>query len=166
MNKGLVALYRISGILVSLFAYIALFICVWALFSGAPGPFLIVTFLAACLVIYSVLSAMFGRMVLMMQQPIRATLKDWIKINDYISLVVSALVFLGTLPYIGNPGAIKAAIDTVVKQHPELMRNYETSITPTQLMAVFRGAFFLSLLITAHCIWTLKLVKKYRGFFK
>ena len=97
MNKGLVALYRIVGILVSLYAYMTLFGSLVALFSAAQGPILVFTFIAACLVIYSVLSTMFGRTVLMMQQPIRAGLKDWIKINAYISLAAYACVFLASL---------------------------------------------------------------------
>lgn len=164
MNKGWLIVYRIVGILISFYAYMFLFSCLGALFSGAQVPYLLIlVFIAACLVIYSVLSNMFGRLVLAMKQPIRASLKDWIKINAMVSVVVYGLLLFCMLMLVTASGLVEQSL----RQHPEMLQIAPTvTLTTTQFWAFIKGFLILCLLISGHCIWTLVLVRRFREYFK
>jgi hypothetical protein len=161
MNKSLVAVYRITGIIVSLFSYLLLFSGLTALFQvGAQGMVLLGVFLAACLVIYSILSGMFARLVLMLGQPIRYSLKDWIKVNAYVSILFSGLALISMVIVVSNP----AQLQTLTQQYPAEMR--PTPAQLTQALALLKGLLVICALTFAHCIWTLRLVRKFREFFQ
>ena len=161
MNKSLVAVYRITGIIVSLFSYLLLFSALTAFFQiGMQGMILLGVFFAASMVIYSILSGMFARLVLMLGQPIRYSLKDWIKVNAYVTLLFTGLGLISMTIVVSNP----ARLNTLMQQYPADMR--PTPAMMTQALAFLKGLLVVCALTFVHCIWTLRLVRKFREFFQ
>jgi hypothetical protein len=159
MKRGLLILYRSMGILISLIAYMMLFFVLSAFFEiGLQGLVLIPLFIAACLVIYSVLTGMFSRMVLMLQQPIRYSLKDWIKVNAYVSVIYTGLSMIASAVLLGNQSLLK----TIYQQQV----GAASAITEAQLRSFLTANLIITSIIFIHCIWTLRLVKRFREYFK
>jgi hypothetical protein len=163
MKNGYYVLYRLLGILVNMYAYIILFIFIMGLFYGASSWIITIgVFISVCLVIYSTLSGRFGTLVLMLKRPIRFSLKEWITVNAYISITVYSLLLLSIVLLLSNWGQFV----TVAKQHPELTTKNGMTMTMAQYMAVFEFFLAISLMVVAHCIWTLRLVRRFRDFFQ
>ena len=162
MKNGYYFLYRLLGILVNMYAYVILLIFVMTLFSGGPGWIMIGVFLCVCLVIYSTLSGRFGILVLMLKKPIRFALKEWINVNAYISIVVYGILllcFTFTLTHLGQ------VVDSQ-KQIAARLPEGSMTFTKTQIMAAAELWGVISLMVVGHCIWTLRLVRRFRDFFQ
>jgi hypothetical protein len=154
------ALYRIIGIVVSLFSYLLIFASLSALLTIGPQTMVLLgLFISASMVIYSVLSNRFARSVLVLAQPLRYALKDWIKVNDYVTLVFCAISLASSLSVVVNPSQIQ----TILNQYPE---NVRPAVSVEQLKAVMGGLLVVSGLTLVHSIWTLSLVRRYKEFFK
>jgi hypothetical protein len=161
MSKTLVTVYRIIGIFVSLFSYLLLFLFLVAFFQvGVQGMMLLGLFLTACMVLYSVLSGMFARLVLIMGQPMRYSLKDWIKVNTIVSLIFSCLAVISISSALASP----AQINLIIQQYPPEMRPNEAM--KSELLSVLKGILVICALTAVHCVWTLRLVRRYREYFK
>jgi hypothetical protein len=159
MKRGLVVLYKITGILVGLFSYLMLFSCLTALFAKGPqGIIVLCLFVAACMVIYSTLSSLFVRLVLAQKQPMRYSLKDWIKVNAYVSVLFNGLLLFSAVAVLANPSSVAQ----LLKEHPESIAPY----TIDQFWSLIRGLLVVAALVCIHCVWTLRLVKRFRDYFK
>jgi hypothetical protein len=145
-----------------MYAYVSLLICVMGLLYAGMGAALLPSFIALCLVIYSTLSGRFGTLVLMLNQPIRHSLKDWIKVNAFVSIVAYGLTFMASAVLLGRP----EVFSQIIKQNPEILKQNGVTVTTAQFMAVFKLILVISLMILVHCIWTLRLVRRFRDFFQ
>jgi len=159
MKKGLFIAYRLIGTLISLMAYMFLFFVLAAIFEkGLQNILILSLFLAACLVIYSALNGMFSRMVLLLQQPIRRSLKDWIKVNAYVWVIYSGLSIICCLVLVANPSIFRM----ISQQQPGIFG----TITEQQLRSLMIGNLILMSIVLTHCIWTLRLVKRFGEYFQ
>jgi hypothetical protein len=158
MSKGWVTAYRLIGIVVSLFSYLFLFAGIAGLLKiGLDGIVLLVLFISASMVIYSILTNMFSRLVLMLGQPMRHALKDWIKVNTYVTLIFCGLCLISGLPLLFVPGQIAL-----------MLQQYPPDIRPSadQMRSLVEGLMVFAVLGFIHTIWTLRLVRRYHSVFK
>jgi hypothetical protein len=137
------------------------FIAVLFLFSvmvnfGAVGfypPLLLPLFIALSILVYTNLSAVFARQVLQSRRPLRSKLKDWIKVNAYVTLVYAVFQFVVISVALISGTLIEKVSDTFGLPAGTL-----------------RGMMIFLMLCSAgfvvHVIMTLRYLKQYRSFFQ
>lgn len=127
---------------------------------GNPSA-LIIVFIVACLVIYTFTSFRFLKQGLEREQTLTKRLKDWIKVNAFVSLFLCSLFFINSISIlITSKETLIPLIDELLQQQPGMPKE----VTAVFLLPYFKGlAVFL--LITAvvgimHIRTTLRLVKE------
>jgi hypothetical protein len=138
------------------------FLDVLILFSSLANPSaLIMVFIVACLVIYTFSSYKFLKAGIEREivQPLK--LKDWIKVNAYVSFFLCSLFFVNSISVLISTNAVLLKfIDEFLQQQP----NMPKEITNTLVLSLLRGVSVF-LLITGivgivHIRTTLRLVKQ------
>jgi hypothetical protein len=138
------------------------FLDVLILFSSLANPsVLIMVFIVACLVIYTFSSYKFLKAGIEREivQPLK--LKDWIKVNAYVSFFLCSLFFVNSISVLISTNAVLLKfIDEFLQQQP----NMPKEITNALVLSLLRGVSVF-LLITGivgivHIRTTLRLVKQ------
>jgi hypothetical protein len=138
------------------------FLDVLILFSSLANPSaLIMVFIVACLVIYTFSSYKFLKAGIEREivQPLK--LKDWIKVNAYVSFFLCSLFFVNSISVLISTNAVLLKfIDEFLQQQP----NIPKEITNALVLSLLRGVSVF-LLITGivgivHIRTTLRLVKQ------
>jgi hypothetical protein len=138
------------------------FLDVLILFSSLANPSaLIMVFIVACLVIYTFSSYKFLKAGIEREivQPLK--LKDWIKVNAYVSFFLCSLFFVNSISVLISTNAVLLKfIDEFLQQQP----NMPKEITNVLVLSLLRGVSVF-LLITGivgivHIRTTLRLVKQ------
>lgn len=131
-----------------------------------PGA-LILVFAMACIVIYSFTSFKFLKLGIQREQIQTTKLKDWIKVNAYVSLMMFSLLFLNAVSIlVSNDATLTSFINEFLAQQtglpPELNADFVLKIMRTAAYFLFIvGAIGL-----IHIRMTLKLVKEYDYLFE
>ena len=138
------------------------FLDVLILFSSLANPsVLIMVFILACLVIYTFASYKFLKAGIEREivQPIK--LKDWIKVNAYVSFFLCSLFFVNSISVLISSNVVLLKfIDEFLQQQP----NMPKEITNALVLSLLRGVSVF-LLITGiigivHVRTTLRLIKQ------
>ncbi len=146
--------YRILGIILN---GLALFFLLDILFSfGAVGfqpSMLLVLFIVICMLIYTNLSIVFGRLVLRNGQDIAPKVRDWLRVNSIICFGGTSLMALVLLVSLLNTKFFKSfaaqkKVDLVYVEY------------------AFFFLLFTSLLFVIHVLMTWYYLRKYRDHFK
>jgi hypothetical protein len=138
------------------------FLDVLILFSSLANPSaLIMVFIIACLVIYTFSSFKFLKMGLEREIVQTSKLKDWIKVNAYVSFFLCSLFFVNSISVLVSTNAVLLKfIDEFLQQQP----NMPKEITNALVLSILKGVSVL-LLVTGiigivHIRTTLRLVKQ------
>ena len=138
------------------------------LFSSLANPSaLIMVFIIACLVIYTFSSYKFLKMGLERELVQTLKLKDWIKVNAYVSFFLCSLFFVNSISVLVSTNAVLLKfIDEFLLQQP----NMPKEITNALVLSILKGVSVL-LLITGvigiiHIRTTLRLVKQNAHLFE
>ncbi len=144
------------------------FLDVLILFSSLANPSaLIMVFIIACLVIYTFSSYKFLKMGLERELVQTLKLKDWIKVNAYVSFFLCSLFFVNSISVLVSTNAVLLKfIDEFLLQQP----NMPKEITNALVLSILKGVSVL-LLITGvigiiHIRTTLRLVKQNAHLFE
>ena len=136
------------------------FLDVLILFSSLANPSaLIMVFIIACLVIYTFSSFKFLKMGLEREIVQTSKLKDWIKVNAYVSFFLCSLFFVNSISVLVSTNAVLLKfIDEFLQQQP----NMPKEITNALVLSILKGVSVL-LLVTGiigivHIRTTLRLV--------
>jgi len=138
------------------------FLDVLILFSSLANPSaLIMVFIVACLVIYTFSSYKFLKAGIEREivQPLK--LKDWIKVNAYVSFFLCSLFFVNSISVLISTNAVLLKfIDEFLQQQP----NMPKEITNALVLSLLRGVSVFLLIIgivgIVHIRTTLRLVKQ------
>ena len=137
------------------------FLDVLILFSSLANPSaLIMVFIVACLVIYTFSSYKFLKAGIEREIVQSLKLKDWIKVNAYVSFFLCSLFFVNSISVLISTNAVLLKfIDEFLQQQP----NMPKEITNALVLSLLRGVSVF-LLITGivgivHIRTTLRLVK-------
>ena len=144
------------------------FLDVLILFSSLANPSaLIMVFIIACLVIYTFSSYKFLKLGLEREVVQTSKLKDWIKVNAYVSFFLCSLFFVNSISVLVSTNAVLLKfIDEFLQQQP----NMPKEITNALVLSILKGVSVL-LLITGiigivHIRTTLRLVKQNAHLFE
>lgn len=131
-----------------------------------PGA-LILVFAMACIVIYSFTSFKFLKLGIEREQTQTTKLKDWIKVNAYVSLFMFSLIFLNAVSIlISNDVTLIGFIDEFLAHQTGLPPEFNSQF----VLKIMRTASYFLFVIGAvgilHIRMTLKLVKEYDYLFE
>lgn len=133
---------------------------------GNPSALLIV-FILACFVIYTFTSFKFLKQGIEKEQIQTNKLKDWVKVNAFVSLFLCSLFFINSISLlIMDSNTLIKMIDELLQQQPGMPKE----ITSAMLIPYFKGLAGL-LLVTGiigivHIRTTLRLVKQNEHLFE
>ncbi len=158
-------IYRIlSFLLLPVAAFFGL-ICFSGLFLAMNYPvMLVMVFLIACMVIYIIASFIFLTKGIDNNKRCRPVLKDWIRINGFITLIYYLLTAISSIAVKANPSLLNEGM----KQWTE-GGNLPPGISAAEMSAAMTSTidFFLalSLVLIIHVLITFHLMRRYRYVF-
>lgn len=146
--------YRILGFIDNLIAFFFLFATLINFAAMGINPTLLLPlFIAISLLIYTNLSGIFARQVLVQGKPMKASLKDWIKVNGIVTLIYSIVLFIAMSTVLTNQSLIG-----------ELSKTIGYPVNMIRGVAIFMGVCALLLLL--HVVQTLKYLKRFGASFQ
>ena len=163
-----IKLYRVLTYILLPIAYLFILLDVLFFMSAIANPgTLIFVFIIACLVIYTITSYRFFKNGIEREQIQKSKLKDWIKVNAYVSLFLCSLFFLNSVSILVSSNAtLLKFIDDLIEKQPE----FPKEATPALILSILKSvAVFLFITGAAgllHIRITLKLVKENKHLFE
>jgi hypothetical protein len=157
-------LYKIFSFIISLFAFfIAMALLILIPVSLAMPPLWFPVFLFVAIVLYTWFSIKMQRLVFIRGEVVKASLKDWVKVNGYVAIVFSILNITPMLALLKNPDAYLASMRETMKQlGPQYQQNFTTQTATTLAIVMI---IYLTVLF-AHVLWTFTLIKKHEEHFQ
>ena len=167
MQKNL-KLYVVLSYLLIPISLIFAFLDIALLISALANPStLIMVFIIACLVIYTFVSFKFLKLGIQREQPQSNKLKDWIKLNAYVSLFLCAVFFINSISILVSTNAIlQVFIDEFLLQQPTLPAELNSEFILTLLKGLAVFLLVVSSIGLLHIRTTLRLVKEYDYLFE
>lgn len=161
-----IILYRIlTYILVPVAAFLGFF-TVLALFAALVNPAVLIgVFMLACIVIYTFSSLSFLNKGIIKKLPCKPSLRDWIRVNAFVSLLFASLSLFQSASLLSNPVSLQQALDAAISSQP----NLPASLTPQLIKSVMSGSLyfmlFLSIILLIHIFFTFRLLPQYKQVF-
>lgn len=157
--------YKITTyILLPVAALFALFILMLLFIALANPPMLLPLFVVACVVIYVFTSFKFLNKGIIRNNECKPGLKDWIKVNGYVSIVFATLMLIQTIAAVQQPELMSKALDETMAMQPA-----NQQISKAMLMKMVTGIMYffgvISILLLVHIFSTFRLLKQYRHLF-
>jgi formate hydrogenlyase subunit 3/multisubunit Na+/H+ antiporter MnhD subunit len=132
------------------------------LISALANPSaMILVFAMACIVIYSFTSFKFLKLGIEREQTQTTKLKDWIKVNAYVSLLMFCLIFLNAVSII-----LIKFIDEFLAQQSGLPPEMNSQFVLKTLRVAAYFLFVIGAVGILHIRMTLRLVKEYDYLFE
>jgi len=128
---------------------------------------LILVFAMACIVIYSFASFKFLKLGIEREQPQTNKLKDWIKVNAYVSLLMFSLIFLNAVSIlVSNDATLIGFVDEFLQQQSGLPPEFNSQFVLKMMRTASYFLFVIGAVGILHIRMTLKLVKEYDYLFE
>lgn len=158
--------YRIINIIVlPLSAYLAINVLMSIIVSLTNPLLLLFEFIIACVPLYAFTSNYFYNKGIKKAQSCKPALKDWIKVNAYVSFIFALfMIFLCMMMWVvlNDQKMLKQVIDQLILTAPSGVSETEL-VRYMKIMVAVCLPFFLLLII--HIIITFRLLKQYRHIF-
>ena len=161
-------LYTIlSYILIPISIFFA-FLDILLFFSSLSNPSaLIIVFILACLVIYTFTSFRFLKMGIEREIPQSIKLKDWIKVNAYVSFFLCSLFFINSISVLISSNAVLMKfIEEFLNQQPGIPKEITNNLILSLLKGVSIFLLFTGIVGLIHIRTSLRLVKQYEYLFE
>lgn len=138
------------------------------LLSALTNPSaMILVFAMACIVIYSFTSFKFLKLGIEREQTQTTKLKDWIKVNAYVSLLMFCLIFLNAVSILLSSDVILIKfIDEFLAQQSGLPPEMNSQFILKTLHVAAYFLFVIGAVGILHIRMTLRLVKEYDYLFE
>jgi hypothetical protein len=148
-----------------LFSFFALAMLVMALGNLAA---LLPLFLVAATVIYIITSFMFMQRGVLGGQPLKHSLRDWVKVNAYVALFFAISSLSQTVAFLGNPQLLEQVLDQA-KGMVATMQQANPGVKMPDMATVMKGVLWLMAIIStvllAHIFMGLTLLRRYANLF-
>jgi hypothetical protein len=165
--KNLLVYYRIVSYVLIVIAGLLGLVDLFSLVVALSNPFLLLSvFILTGVIIYSFTSFSFLLKGIQGGRQCKPTLKDWIKVNAYVSVAFGLLVLVQNISFFSNP----ANMTDVLKQVNDMQGKLKTPGVSTQaVIGTLKGVLYFmivyALLLLSHVFITLRLVRDYGRVF-
>lgn len=121
-------------------------------------------FLLGSGVVYVIASFIFLQKGIDNHQPCKHRLKDWIRVNAFVSIAFCVLMLFNCVTFLSNPNSFAEMMHQAISQQPMM------TLPEATYIKMMKGVlyFFLgyALILLAHIFLTFRLLKAYAGMFK
>jgi hypothetical protein len=157
----------LSYILIPIALFFA-FMDIVLLFSSLANPSaLIMVFILACLVIYTFASFKFLKAGIEKEIAQTAKLKDWIKVNAYVSFFLCSLFFINAISIlISSDVLLLKFIDEFLQSQPGLPKELTSALMLSLLKGVSVFLLITGIVGLIHIRTSLRLLKQYEYLFE
>ncbi|GAA4304105.1 hypothetical protein [Compostibacter hankyongensis] len=146
--------YRILGIFNNFIAVLFLFgVMVNFGIAGFQPSLLLPLFIAFSILLYTNLSVVFARQVLQARKYLRTRLKDWIRVNAYVTLIYSVFQFLLLLVVLTGSNVLET-----------MGERLGMSVGTVRGVALFCMAS--SVLLGVHVVLSFRYLRRYGAYFQ
>lgn len=161
-------LYKVLTYILLPIAYLFIFLDFLFLITALANPAtLIFVFVIACLIIYTFTSKRFYTYGIVQEQIQKAKLKDWIKVNAYVSLFLCSLFFLNSASILASSNMVLLKfIDDLIDKQPGFPKEVTPELVLTILKVVAVFLFITGAAGLLHIRITLKLIKENSHLFE
>ena len=164
--KGLIGYRILTYILLPIELLLGFMALIMLLVALANPAALLPVFLLSCTVIYVFCSFTFLKKGIDNAKPCKKSLKDWIKVNAYVSIAFCSLSIAQSVSLLINPALINEAMTNAIEMQKSTM---PSQITPALMMQVMKGVLIFMLCFSAglsiHIFSTFRLLKQYDHVF-
>jgi len=131
------------------------------LISALANPSaMILVFAMACIVIYSFSSFKFLKLGIEREQIQTTKLKDWIKVNAYVSLLMFSLIFLNAVSiFLSNDALLISYLENLLAQQSGLSKELNSQLLLKMMRVAAYFLFVIGAVGILHIRMTLKLVR-------
>lgn len=163
----LLPIYRIlTYILLPIISLIGL-IDLLIFFIALSNPIMLLgVFILACVVIYSITSFIFLRKGITQNKPCRYTLKDWIRVNAFVTLVFVFQGLIEAVMKLLNPALLKQTVSEMWAMQQQMM---PSGVSEAPVLSMMKTAIWISILLSVllltHVLLTFRLLKVYNNLF-
>ena len=160
--------YRVLSFILIPIALLFAFIDVAFLVTAMANPsVLIFVFAIACLVIYTFASFKFLKSGIEKEVAQSSKLKDWIKVNAYVSFFLCSLFFINAISIlISSDVVLLKFIDEFLVQQPTMPKEITSALILSLLKGVSVFLLFTGIVGLIHIRTSLRLVKQYEYLFE
>lgn len=149
--------YRILGVLLNFIAFllaISLLFSLPAIFSSPLN--MLSTFMSICIVLYAWFTSRFSRDVLLQKKPVKAKLRDWIRVNGIVALIYGILGSIASIALLAVPSL-----------NAELLKNLPSGMPVEEgdLANLFIVMLVFSLILVVHVIFSFWFMRINRAYF-
>lgn len=145
-----------------LFAVVALFGILVAL--GNP-LMLISLFFIACVALYIFSSFKFFNKGILQQIKCKPSLKDFVRVNAFVTILFCALSVFNTISVLSNPEIIKQATQQMLQMQSTMQAGINAEMLTKTFKAVTIGFGILSVALLAHAVLSLRFLKEFNQIF-
>lgn len=158
--------YKITSyILLPIAALFGVFTLILLFVALANPPMLLPLFVVACVVIYVITSFKFLNKGIIRKNECKPGLRDWIKVNAYVSVIFATLMLIQTIAVVQNPELMSKALDDTLAMQPA-----NQQLSKAMMMNMVTGIMYffgvISVLLFIHIFITFRLLKQYRYLFE
>jgi hypothetical protein len=125
-------------------------------------------FLVASTVIYIVTSFMFLQRGVLGGQPLKHSLRDWVKVNAYVALFFAISSLSQSVAFLSNPQLMEQVLEQA-KSMAATMQQANPAVKMPDMASVMKGVLLLmtviSAILFAHIIMGLRLLRQYASLF-
>lgn len=160
-------IYKIlSYILLVPAAFLSIMLLFSLVLAIANPAVLLLTFILACVIIYTFVSFNFLQKVIIQQKTVASKLKDWVKVNAYVTLLFALMLIFNTFSALRSPLQLRS----VIKEMLEQQKNNPNIAVPENMMynatiAMFVVFLVYSVLLLTHLFIGFKLLQKHNNQF-
>lgn len=151
---------------ISYFVLVCIFMALPVAFAN-PQILLGLAFMI-CLFLYSFFSFRFNTRAVIGNNPVKRNLKDWIKINSYITFFQQVMLFISIVFILTNQSSVETQFRATYNQM-EAMQTSNLNMTYPQFIQFLNGFFEIILVVSAiyiaHIILTWRLLRAYGEYF-
>ena len=140
-------------------------VCIVNSFSSIA--FLLIAFIFAAFVIYTFSSLIFLNRGLDRERACSPSLRDWIKVNAYVSTFMGVMMLMNTLTIFSTGDiTLRQALSQMLEAQPANLRpRISLDLYLTMIKAIAWFMFFFSLVLLTHIQINFRIIKKYRHLF-
>lgn len=156
--------YRILGYINNFVAIFFLFLTLMSFaITGFQSSVLLYLFIFLAILIYTNLTAVFGRHVMVRGNNLRSKLKDWIKVNAIVALLFAGFMLASILFVFIDQSFVQKVTDMYANMEGVTSEMAEQMVPMLKGVLVFFGLCMLILII--HVILTFRYLKMFGNHF-
>lgn len=164
----LLPVYRVLTYVLLPFSALIGLMTLFSLLVALANPVaLLPVFIFACTVIYTICSFMFVLNGINKAQPCKRSLKDWIKVNAYVSIFFCIMMILDFAAVMRQPNLLYDTMQQAIAMQGSTLPKTVTADVMVQAIKGFLGFMCLyGILLLVHILMGFKMIRDYAHVFE